>query len=75
MAAKQQASTEAMYTTKLVTDEIVRIEAFKIERFESLGLGRYDAIQAVEDGIDWHTVEWLMTEKHCPLAIALEIAR
>ena len=56
-------------------DEIVRVEEYKIERFEALGLGRYDAIRAVEAGIDWRTVESLVNEKNCPLALALEIAR
>ena len=37
-------------------DEIVRVEKFKIERFMALGLGRYEAIRAVEDARDWHTV-------------------
>jgi hypothetical protein len=38
-------------------DEIVKIETHKIERFVALGFGRYEAIQAVEAGIDWQTVE------------------
>jgi hypothetical protein len=38
-------------------DDIVRVEKFKIERFMALGLGRYQAIRAVEDALDWHTVE------------------
>jgi hypothetical protein len=38
-------------------DEIVRVEKSKIERFMALGLGRYEAIRAVEDALDWHTVE------------------
>jgi hypothetical protein len=59
----------------LATDEIVRLEEYKIERFEALGLGRYDAVKAVEAGLDWRTVEALVNEKHCPLALALEIAR
>lgn len=33
-------------------DEIVRVEKFKIERFMALGLGRYEAIRAVEDALD-----------------------
>jgi hypothetical protein len=31
-------------------DEIVRVEKSKIERFMALGLGRYEAIRAVEAG-------------------------
>ena len=41
-------------------DEIVKAEKFKIERFMALGLGRYEAIRAVEDAVDWHTVEALI---------------
>lgn len=56
------------------SDEIVRVEEFKIERFMALGLGRYEAIRAVEDAIDWHTVEALL-QTGCPLSEALEISR
>jgi hypothetical protein len=59
----------------IASDEIVKVEEYKIERFVTLGLGRYDAIRAVEAGIDWHTVEQLVNEKGCPLAVAVEIAR
>jgi len=55
-------------------DEIVRVEKFKIERFVALGLGRYEAIRAVEDEVDWHSVEVLL-KKGCTLAVALEISR
>ena len=58
----------------MTCDEIVRVEEFKIERFMALGLGRYEAIRAVEDAIDWHTVEALLTTG-CSLAVALEISR
>ena len=44
------------------------------ERFMALGLGRYDAIRAVEDGIDWHTVEALVKTGR-PLTVAVEISR
>lgn len=57
------------------SDEIVKVEEYKIERFVALGLGRYDALLAVEAGVDWHEVEQLVNEKGCPLAVALEIAR
>ncbi len=56
-------------------DEVLKLEVFKIERFEQLGLGHYDAMQLVEAGVDWRTVEWLVKEKCCPLALAVEIAR
>lgn len=58
----------------MTSDEIVKVEEFKIERFTALGLGRYEAIRAVEDAIDWHTVEALV-ESGCALTVALEIAR
>jgi hypothetical protein len=57
----------------IASNEIVRVEEFKIGRFMALGLGRYEAIKAVEDGIDWHAVEALV-ETGCPLSVALEIA-
>ena len=38
-------------------DEIVRIEKSEIERLMALGLGRYDAIRAVEDTRQRHLVE------------------
>lgn len=43
----------------MTVSEIVRVEQFKIERFMALGLSRYEAIRAVEDGIDWHAVDAL----------------
>jgi hypothetical protein len=52
-------------------DEIVRVEKFKIERFMALGLGRYQAIRAVEDALDWQRVEALL-KAECTLAVALE---
>lgn len=55
-------------------DEIVKVEKFKIERFVALGLGRYEAIRAVEDEVDWHAVEALL-KRGCTLAVALEISR
>jgi hypothetical protein len=57
-----------------VSDEIVRVEKFKIERFMALGLGRYEAIRAVEDAVDWHAVEALL-KTGSTLAVALEISR
>ena len=58
----------------MTSDEIVRIEQFKIERFMGLGLGRYEAIRAVEDAIDWQAVEALV-KAGCTLTAALEISR
>jgi hypothetical protein len=56
------------------TDDIVRGEQSKIERFMALGLGRYEAIRAVEDAVDWHAVEALL-EEGCALTVALQSSR
>ena len=56
------------------SDEIVRVEELQTERFMALGLGRYEAIRAVEDGIDWNSVEALV-QTGCPLTVALERSR
>jgi hypothetical protein len=58
----------------MTSDEIVRTEQFKIERFIGLGLGRYEALKAVEEAVDWHAVEALL-KSGCGLAVALEISR
>jgi hypothetical protein len=55
-------------------DEIVRVEEFEIARFVALGLGRYEAIRAVEDAVDVHRVEALI-KKGCAVSVALETAR
>ena len=58
----------------MTANEIVRVEEFKIKRFMALGLGRYQAIRAVEDAIDWHAVEALL-KTGCALTAALEVSR
>lgn len=55
----------------IASDEILRVEKLQIERFMALGLGRYDAIKAVEDGVDWHSVE-VLVQTGCPISVALE---
>lgn len=55
-------------------DEVVKVEKVKIERFMTLGLGRYGAIRAVEEAVDLQAVEALL-ETGCTLAVALEISR
>ena len=57
------------------SDEIVRVEESQIRRFVALGLGRYEAIRAVDAGIDSQRVEGLVNENGCPLGVALELAR
>lgn len=54
----------------IASDDIVRVEELSIRRFMALGLGRYEAIRAVEAGIDWHAVEALV-DTGCPLAVAV----
>jgi hypothetical protein len=58
----------------LTADEIVRAEESKTEQFMALGLGRYEAIRAVEAGIDWRRVEALVLTG-CPPIVAFESAR
>jgi hypothetical protein len=58
----------------IAADEIVRVEELNIERFMALGLGRYEAIRAVEDGIDSESVEALV-KKGCSPTVAVEISR
>jgi hypothetical protein len=41
----------------------------------ALGLGRYEAIRAVEAGIDCVAVRSLVTEQGFPLGVALATAR
>ena len=57
------------------SDQIVKIEMSKIDRLVALGLGRYEAIEAVEAGVDVAAVESLVTEKGSPGAVALDPAR
>jgi hypothetical protein len=58
----------------MTSDEIVRDEKVKIERFMGLGLGRYEAIRAVENAVDLQAVEALL-KTGCTLAVALQISR
>jgi hypothetical protein len=58
----------------IAADEIVRVEELNIERFMALGLGRYEAIRAVEDGIDSESVEALV-KTGCSPTVAVEISR
>jgi hypothetical protein len=41
----------------------------------ALGVGLYDAIKAVDAGIDCGVVESLVVERGCPIGVALELAR
>jgi hypothetical protein len=41
------------------SDRIVKVEMSKIEQFVALGFGRYEAIKAVEAGLDIRTAESL----------------
>jgi len=55
------------------SDEIVRVEMVAIEQLVALGLGRYEAIQAVEAGADWRTVESPVSENRSPNSVSPEI--
>jgi hypothetical protein len=55
-------------------DEQIRVEENRIKHFERLGYTRYEAIKAVEEGVDWHEVE-LLLKKNCPPTLAIKITR
>ena len=57
------------------SDRIFQIEMSKIEQLVALGLGRYEAIEAVESGVDVAAVESLVTEKGSPGAVAFRSTR
>jgi len=46
----------------------------KLHHFRDLGLQPDRAVQAVDDGIDWHELEALL-ERGCRLELAIEILR
>jgi hypothetical protein len=55
-------------------EEMIRVEKLEIERFMALGIGRYEAIRAVEDAVDLRDFEALLATGCTPSA-ALESAR
>jgi hypothetical protein len=58
----------------MTANEIVKVEELETEQFMALGLGRYEAIRAVEDGIDAGAVEALVRTGY-PITVALEASR
>jgi hypothetical protein len=52
------------------SDEIVKAEKSEIQRLVALGLGPYDAITAVEAGVDVDAIESLV-DRGVPVAVAL----
>jgi hypothetical protein len=50
------------------------VDSFKIERFLALGYTDLEALFAVDEHIDWHSVQNLL-EAGCGREIALEILR
>jgi len=52
------------------SDELVRAESTEIDRLVALGLGRYDAIRAVEGGLDRRTLETLLGEQDAQLQLS-----
>jgi hypothetical protein len=57
------------------SDEIVKAEMFQIAQLVALGLGRYEAIRAVEKGVDWRAIEPPATGTACPAGSTPELAR
>jgi hypothetical protein len=58
----------------MFANEIFRSELFQIEQLVALGLGRYEAIEAVEAGVDWRTVASRLTEQDGPIAVTPALA-
>ena len=56
------------------SDEIIKVEKHQIEQLVALGLGRYEAITAVDGGIDCRAVESLVQEQGCPVGVAIQLA-
>jgi hypothetical protein len=52
------------------SDRIVKVEMSKIDQLVALGLGRYEAIRAVEAGTDVTTAESLMAQQGSPVGPA-----
>ena len=50
-------------------DEI-KTELYKMERFEELGYNSVQAIELIEDGVDWHEVEKLRSNGCSPTLAA-----
>ena len=55
-------------------DEQCRVELNRLSHFQELGLQPHQAIEAVDDGIDWHDLKALLT-RGCQLELAIEILR
>jgi hypothetical protein len=70
-----QRRTQIPGGSPISSDDIIRVEKHQIEQFVALGLNRYEAIRAVEAGIDCGAVTSLVAEQGCPVGIALQIAR
>jgi hypothetical protein len=70
-----QRTTERVHgsSDELLPESSSAYAADSRERFMGLGLGRYEAIRAVEDAIDWYSVEALL-KTGSTLAVALEIS-
>lgn len=55
-------------------EEQCRLELNRLSHFQALGLQPHLAVRAVDDGIDWHDLETLLS-RGCPLELAMEILR
>jgi hypothetical protein len=57
------------------SDAIVKAEMSEIERLVALGFGRFEAIQAVEAGLDPSAVESRVAEPGRPVTAGPELPR
>lgn len=55
-----------------VLSEDLAVERYQVGQFERLGFSRYDALLAIDQKIDWHDVERLLS-RGCPPELALAI--
>ena len=56
----------------VLSAEDLAVERYQISQFERLGLSRYDALLAIDQKIDWHDMERLLS-RGCSLELALAI--
>lgn len=52
--------------------EAVAVEMYQIRQYERLGFSRYEALMAIDQKIDWHDVERLLS-RGCSSELALAI--
>jgi hypothetical protein len=55
-----------------LTPEALEVESYKIVQYERLGFSFEEALIAIDQGIDWHDVERLLS-RGCSRELALAI--